>query len=872
MTRPKVPDDKRQRTAQACDSCKRRKQKCNGVKPCQTCIRRKLTCTYTPNTASSDYGPGESAGSPTKRRHIDMSPPSISATLEASDGSPPQGPSWEDVRTGQAPVLSSSMSSPTAPLPPPLSGRGHTKKLSIHGGKKPPSRSNTGNTNNNIAEETNIYTETRMLQDQTRRLLYIGDASTLSILQLIRIIVESTAGPEMGSPFIDDPKRHRIMENIIEFPPDTRVPTLLPDKDTADYLIESYFTNTCGMIEVFDKSTFLRSVESCYRDPPSSSKFFLCHFFLVQALGLLLAAPAPGTPQAALVERQLAAKPDRAELFFRTARTMCDPGAGFEDADFWSVQALSLMTLYMLIISKRNTAYAYLGMAVRSAYALGLHREETMRDVIFTEAQMTERRNLWKTLFILDRFLAATLGRPTAISEDDSSMKIFSEDVAINTIIRNAPGIDPVHARSLDSCVDTCRIIGETLRVFSSRKISTTKVQEIIDDMPVGWDQDLQNALHRRYSNATLRNESHGIASLHVSLMSLHSLILLTRQLFVMHNWMLVEQRSGKKKHPPIHESPMARFSEACVLASYQTIRLVKQARDEQYLPRRNPFIIYFIFAASLVICMNQFSSLYSTKAYESTIAEAIDFIKYCGDIDPQADRVLEIITKFAEVVKKWTREHTYPAPLLSDDLSFLFNQASSPRRLSEPILPGGGPLVASPAQHDSLSRAAMTATSDPGLLTPPTIPKMALSDMLAPVPPNMSADTRMNGMTPPLASHHSVPSSISIINDHSQHHRASMAALESPFPREMEFDFDNLWSNWINHAPAPMMGPTAISTIPPQFSPVVATGVPVSSHNTEPVSGPFVGGYSMQESSRQLNNVIHGNIPLFHSTGFSSA
>ncbi|KAL0931764.1 uncharacterized protein CTRU02_212717 [Colletotrichum truncatum] len=27
MTRPKVPEDKRQRTAQACDTCKRRKQK-----------------------------------------------------------------------------------------------------------------------------------------------------------------------------------------------------------------------------------------------------------------------------------------------------------------------------------------------------------------------------------------------------------------------------------------------------------------------------------------------------------------------------------------------------------------------------------------------------------------------------------------------------------------------------------------------------------------------------------------------------------------------------------------------------------------------------------------------------------------------------
>jgi hypothetical protein len=33
MTRPKVPDDKRQRTAQACDSCKRRKQKVGCVFP-----------------------------------------------------------------------------------------------------------------------------------------------------------------------------------------------------------------------------------------------------------------------------------------------------------------------------------------------------------------------------------------------------------------------------------------------------------------------------------------------------------------------------------------------------------------------------------------------------------------------------------------------------------------------------------------------------------------------------------------------------------------------------------------------------------------------------------------------------------------------
>lgn len=54
------------------------------------------------------------------------------------------------------------------------------KKVSIHGTKKLPSRSNTGNTSG-YAEETNIYTETRMLQDQSRRLRKSLSAPTLMV-------------------------------------------------------------------------------------------------------------------------------------------------------------------------------------------------------------------------------------------------------------------------------------------------------------------------------------------------------------------------------------------------------------------------------------------------------------------------------------------------------------------------------------------------------------------------------------------------------------------------------------------------------------------------------------------------------------------
>lgn len=93
----------------------------------------------------------------------------------------------------------------------------------------------------------------------------------------------------------------------------------------------------------------------------SVSNHSICLLFLVLALGLILATPTPGSRQEAIIKKLLVGKPDRAELFFRSARSLCDSDSGFEDADFWSIQALSLMTMYMMIVSKRNRAYAYLG-------------------------------------------------------------------------------------------------------------------------------------------------------------------------------------------------------------------------------------------------------------------------------------------------------------------------------------------------------------------------------------------------------------------------------------------------------------------------------------------------------------------------------
>jgi hypothetical protein len=75
--------------------------------------------------------------------------------------------------------------------------------------------------------------------------VYIGDSATLSFLQLIRMIVDNVAGP---SPFTLDPRRHRIVENTISLPQNIRHTHLLPDRQTANVLVDAYFTNVSSVL------------------------------------------------------------------------------------------------------------------------------------------------------------------------------------------------------------------------------------------------------------------------------------------------------------------------------------------------------------------------------------------------------------------------------------------------------------------------------------------------------------------------------------------------------------------------------------------------------------------------------------------------
>ena len=287
-------------------------------------------------------------------------------------------------------------------------------------------------------------------------------------------------------------------------------------------------------------------------------------------------------------------------------------------------------------------------MAVRSAYALGLHREETM--VIFAPRDRKARRDLWRSLCVMDRFLAASLGRPAAISEDDCSGGTL-ESPNIPSLPR--PGIsDEINELGLQASVRSCYVIGIILRkIYQKRKISTKLAQEIADQCKL-WPKSLHPSLHWR--QATPSNPSQGIAILHVNLLYCHSIILLTRPffLYLLHT-QVQRARENHNQDSRQRHYRLEKFSEACLVASTHTIVLVYTAYEGRYLQRRNPFMIYFLFAATLIVLSNEFFRLYTNPTFDQCLENALTTMTYCAETDAQASRLIQILTTFRDVVNK---------------------------------------------------------------------------------------------------------------------------------------------------------------------------------------------------------------------------
>lgn len=400
--------------------------------------------------------------------------------------------------------------------------------------------------------------------------------------------------------------------------------------------------------------------------------------------------------------------------------------------------------------------------------------------VIFSTEDRALRRNLWKSLFVMDRFLSCSLGRPVAISEDECSgdtLRPPDPDANGDGFKYNAgfaATFSQIASLGLEAAVRSCSAIGTILkRVYQHRKISTKLAQEIADVCKL-WPKALAPILHWRQAAAA--SPSQGMAILHVNLFYCHSIVLLTRPFFLyILNEKVQRIQNGDPKADEASGSHvrMGKFMEACIIASTHTVKLVQQAFVAGYLPRRDPSVIYFLFAAALILLSNEYAMLHANTT-DQYIRQSITIMAYCAETDPQASRLLYIMTSFKDVVTQ------HRATKNLQVLPF-FNS----ERTSQPF--ANGPIV---AKSETYTPTDPFATARPGVSTPASHHNMAFPSVGVPSPAAGSPIQLQHEHQ----RHLSASALPSIANLTAPNHATNMAAAAPTVPTlNHEFSFSTL-------------------------------------------------------------------------------
>ncbi|KUJ13205.1 uncharacterized protein LY89DRAFT_784958 [Mollisia scopiformis] len=191
-----------------------------------------------------------------------------------------------------------------------------------------------------------------------------------------------------------------------------QVMSRFPSMEVANPLFETFYQHCETNYFYFDDEWFKELVKTFYAAPPASEARLDCDIVC-----LMLVVLAAASLFAHLDQMQDPSFSDvitneiPGHVFYRLAQIIMPKSIAI--GSLASIQACLIAGLYLLPSDDRNTAYVYLGMALRMAIANHMHRNSTER--CSPRLQEIRNRVFW-TIYLNEREVSMFLGRPTSIS------------------------------------------------------------------------------------------------------------------------------------------------------------------------------------------------------------------------------------------------------------------------------------------------------------------------------------------------------------------------------------------------------------------------------------------------------------------------
>ncbi|KFA65461.1 hypothetical protein S40285_00491 [Stachybotrys chlorohalonatus IBT 40285] len=394
---PSQPIQKRRRVTRACDECRRKKIKCDGKQPCTHCSVYSYECTYdkpsnrrrnpAPQYIEALEGRLQRAESLLKKflPDVDLADPDLDPAIQQE---------FHNREKARATQVAKPRPSPSVGLPEQSDAKISSMIDSIG----------------------------QLDMDDKGGWDFHGISSGAVFLKRMKEHFRGMLGPVSKTPFLPRSDRPVGLANLDSPSPGGNSPFStvstyheLPSKEVARKLCHYSLSCATCLVRIVHVPSFYEKLDRLYDQSldnlNSEDTHFLGLVYSILALGCMY-----NTLQDPVAEKEAyKAATEEGIKYYSAARGLLQDIT--QCRDLTSLQALLFMILFLQATSNLSGCYSFVGIALRSAMRIGLHRDLQHERIGTIESET--RRRVFYVIRQMDIYVSTLLGFPLMLSTED---------------------------------------------------------------------------------------------------------------------------------------------------------------------------------------------------------------------------------------------------------------------------------------------------------------------------------------------------------------------------------------------------------------------------------------------------------------------
>ncbi|CAD0114712.1 unnamed protein product, partial [Aureobasidium uvarum] len=243
--------------------------------------------------------------------------------------------------------------------------------------------------------------------------------------------------------------------------------TQLPDQNEVLRLATFYFDHSHTLYPIIHQQEVMSDIRAVLIDPEQHlimSPPCMFRIWMVLAIG--------STTYSSIT----LAEESVSRLYYEEAMTYFD--ASMDHGDIVALEVIMLQVSFSFFNSLGPNTWFLVGTAARLALGMGLHCDSTLQGL--SEVLAIRRKRLFLSIYMMDRLVSITLGRPFAIHEDDIDISASSRlppDTILSFKIESCDELDhSMAAPRMSLCQPPMAITEHILRLRKIANDIATKV------------------------------------------------------------------------------------------------------------------------------------------------------------------------------------------------------------------------------------------------------------------------------------------------------------------------------------------------------------------------------------------------------------